>query len=202
MSENENLDALIERVLAKAHEEAETMTERAEKAAGRELGQAEEQARMRLDAAEAVAREAVRDRLRAVKADARQTERRELMNAREDAVQAVFTDALRGMAVVEDRVARRDLLVRLVGEGIRALATERVNVRLNAAEQALVRELGFPAEIDGALVAIDDLTVEVSGGPIVTDAEGRIVFENTFEARLDRVRDALRRKVARMLGLC
>ena len=40
MSENGNLDALIERVLAKARGEATAMTERAERAAERELSQA------------------------------------------------------------------------------------------------------------------------------------------------------------------
>ncbi len=201
MSENENLDALIERVLAKAREEAEAMTERAEKASAREIRQAEEQAEKRLAAAEAVVREAAAQRKHSVLAEVQQEERRKLMNMREDAVETVFAAALKELGAIGDEKARRELLIKLVGEGIQALGTDAVRVRLNATEQALVRGAELPKEIDSVSITIDDETIENCGGPVVSDMAGRIVFENTFEARLGRMRDELRGQVARIVGL-
>jgi len=201
MSENDNLDALIDRVLAKAREEAEAMTERAEKASAREIRQAEEQAEKRLAAAEAVVREAAAQRKHTVLAEVQQEERRTLMNRREDAVKSVFEAAVQDLAVVNDQPARRELLVTLVGEGIRTLGTDAVRVRFNAGEQALARGSEFPKEIDGVPITIDDETIDNCGGPVVSDMSGRVVFENTFEARLGRMRDVLRAQVAKILEL-
>ncbi|MBT3295473.1 MAG: hypothetical protein HN919_01585 [Verrucomicrobia bacterium] len=202
MTDNDNLDALIERVLAKARDEAEAMTERAERAAAREVSQAEEQAAKRLAAAEAVVREAALERRRAVQAEVQQEERRAVMNARETAVEAVFASALEQLASSDDAAARRDLLVRLVGQGIEAVGSDSVRVRLNAADQAVARAAEFPKVIGEVPLTIDDEAVAVSGGPVVSDAAGRVVFENTFEARLGRSHERLRRRVAEMLGLC
>jgi vacuolar-type H+-ATPase subunit E/Vma4 len=60
----------------------------------------------------------------------------------------------------------------------------------------------FPKEIGGVPLTIDDATIAVSGGPVISDADGRVVFENTFEARLERAREGLRRRAAEMLDLC
>ena len=201
MSENENLEALIERVLAKARAEAETMTERAEKAAERERGQAEEQARKRVEAAEAVVREAAQERRYSREAEVQQAERRSLMNEREEAVDAIFAAALQDLSVMADPAQRRELLVGLICEGIAVVGGDTVRVCLNAAEQALAEDPAFPKEIEGVAVAIDELPMACSGGPVVSDVAGRIVFENTFEARLERARERLRRQVARSLQL-
>ncbi len=201
MSENENLDALIERVLCRARDKAEAMTERAQKASAREIRQAEEQAAKRLASAEAAVREAAAQRKHSVLAEVQQEERRTLMNVREDAVEAVFAAALQDLATINDESARLKLLASLVGEGITALGAEAVRVRLNAAEQALARGAEFPKDIDGVSITIDDETIDTSGGPVVSDMAGRIVFENTFEARLGRNRDEWRGQVARIVGL-
>jgi vacuolar-type H+-ATPase subunit E/Vma4 len=201
MTDNSNLDALIERVIAKAREEAEAMTERAEKAAAREIRQAEEQAAKRLAAAEAAVRDAAEQRKHSVLAEVQQEERRTLMNMREDAVETVFTAALEELGMIDDEKARCELLVALVGEGVRALGVDAVRVRLNASELALARGNEFPKEIDGVSVTFDDETIENRGGPVVSDMDGRVVFENTFEARLGRMRGELRGQVARILGL-
>ena len=77
-----------------------------------------------------------------------------------------------------------------------------MRVRLNAADQTVARSAGFPKEIGGVPLTIDDETIQVSGGPVVSDAAGRVVFENTFEARLERARAGLRRQIAERLDLC
>jgi len=201
MSEKENLKALIERVLAKASAEAGAATERAQKGSEREIGQAEAQARKRLAAAEAVLREAAQERRYSRQADVQQAERRALMNEREAAVAAVFGAALEALSVIGDATQRRDLLVELIGQGIAVVGSPSVRVRLNAAELALAQDPVFPQEINGAALTLDPEPLQCSGGPIVSDEAGRIVFENTFEARLERARESLRRQVAHDLQL-
>ena len=142
------------------------------------------------------------ERQYAVQADVQQEERRALMNRREAAVESVFAAALEQLATSNDPTARCQLLVKLVGEGIHALGADSVRVRLNAADQAVARTPDFPAEIEGVPVTVIDEAIEVSGGPVVSDMADRVVYENTFEARLGRAREALRRTVASMLELC
>ncbi|NQU38958.1 MAG: hypothetical protein HQ523_03310 [Lentisphaerae bacterium] len=201
MSSTDNLDALIERILSKGRKEADTLTERAQKAAEREVGQVEEQARKRAEAAEAAWREAMQERRHSREAEVRQAERRSLMNEREQAVNVVFEEALQKLSVVTDPAPRRELLVGLIRQGIRVVGGEAVCVCLNAAELALTRDPTFPKEIDGVTVSIKEEPIDCAGGPVVTDPDGRIVFENTFEARLGRARESLRRQVAHSLQL-
>ncbi len=188
MSTSGNLDALVERVLSRAREEATSVVDRANKAAERQVHEAEAQCVARQKAAQVAADEASQQRLHSRRAGMQQEQRRAVMNAREAAVNEVFADALQTLSKIDDVQARCDLLVVFVGEGARALCVSVVSVRLNAAEQDLARTPEFPQELDGVRVTIEDETIETSGGPVVTDETGRIVFENTFEARLDRSR--------------
>lgn len=201
MSENGNLDALIERVLTKARDEAAALTARAEKALERAVRQAEQQTRQRLTAAASAVREAAVQRKHSILAETQQEERRRLMNIREEAVEAVFDAALDALADPRDKPARCALLVKLVGEGVRALGVDAVRVQLNDAERALVCQGEWPGEIEGAAVTIDNESIASRGGPVVSDASGRVVYENTFEARLARKRDELRGQVAHILEL-
>ncbi|MBN1673382.1 MAG: hypothetical protein JXR37_20220 [Kiritimatiellae bacterium] len=199
MSTSGNLEDLVARVLGRARKEAATLVERAGKAAERQVHQVQEQSRSRLEAAEAALRETAERRKHAALARARQEFRRAIMNAREAAVAEVFAAALQAIEQIDDAGAKRELLIELVTGGVRALRVPAVVVWLNAAEQALARSPEFPREIDGVRLVIGEEPIRTCGGPVVTDHTGRVAFENTFEARLERARDRLRTLVAGML---
>lgn len=201
MDTSGNLDALVERVLQRARQEAAAIVDRGKKAAEREMARAEEQRDSRKHAAENALREAAERRERSARAEAGQEKRRAVMNARQAAVEAVFDEALRALKESAGLAERLQLLRELVREGIRAVAAPSVGVRLNAAERALACSPTFPKEIDGVSITLDGDPIETVGGPVVTDDSGRLIFENTFEARLDRMREPLRRLVAETLRL-
>ncbi len=48
-------------------------------------------------------------------------------------------------------------------------------------------------------LALDDKSIETIGGVVLTTAGGSVKFDNTFEARLERTRSALRKEVAGLL---
>lgn len=199
MDTSGNLDALVERVLDRAREEATAIVERGGKAAERETQRAEQERDDRRQAAEAALREIAERRTSSARAEAEQDKRRAEMKAREAAVESVFTEAVQALQHVHGPAERRELLQKLVREGIRAVNAPAVRVRLNKAERELALDPGFPKDIDGVSVALEEDTLDSAGGPVVTDASGRVVYENTFEARLERMRESLRRLVAETL---
>jgi V/A-type H+-transporting ATPase subunit E len=201
MSSGGDLDALVERVLSRAREEAASLVDRARKAADRQVQNAQEHCEAQRRSAQDAADEADGQRLHSVRAGLRQEQRRSEMNACEDAVNEVFADALRALSVIDDAVGRRQGLVALVREAAGALGVTAVRIRLNPAEQSLARTPEFLREFGAVQVTVEDETIETSGGPVVTDESGRMVFENTYEARLDRARDRLRSRVATWLQL-
>jgi len=201
METSGNLDGLVERVLAQAREEAAALVERSAKAAERETQRAEQERDRRRAAVESALREAAERRTQAARAEAEHEKRRAAMNAREAAVVSVFEEALHSLREIGAPEERRRLLEALVREGIRALGASPVRVRLNAAERELALDSRFPKELDGVPIALDEDATDAVGGPVVTDESGRVVFENTFEARLDRMRETLRRLVANTLRL-
>jgi len=196
-----NLDALVKRVLDRARDEATAIVERGKKAAERETQRAEEERAARKQASEAALHEAAERRIYSARAEAEQDKRRAMMNAREEAVEAVFAEALQTLQQIDAPAERRALLQKLVREGIRAVGAPAVRIRVNKTERDLARDPTFPGEIDGVSITLDEQALDASGGPVVTDDSGRVVYENTFEARLERMREPLRRLVARTLHL-
>jgi len=201
METSGNLDGLVKRILEQAREEAAAVAERSAKAVDREVQRARQVSSGRKEAMESALRDASKRRIYSRRAEAEQERRRAAMNAREEAVESVFVEALRELKEIGDPSERRNLLEALIREGIRAVDGRSVRVRLNPTERKLLLGSDFPEEIDGVTVTIDEDCIDAAGGPIVSDDSGRVVFENTFEARLARMRESLRRLVVETLEL-
>lgn len=201
MSTSGNLNALVERVLDHAEKEGALLVDRAKKAAERDVEHAEKECRERKTAAESSLSEAVERRKHMAEAEMRQEAQRALMNAREEAIDEVFAEAIRQLRAREGSGVSMDLLMGLIKEGVAAIGGSSVRIRLNAVDRKALETAGLPGEIDGVKLLLDKDPIDVSGGPVVTDEAGRIIFENTFEARLARMREELRRQVADTLGL-
>jgi V/A-type H+-transporting ATPase subunit E len=191
---------LIGRVLSGARAEAEAAVERARAVASRETESARLEAGARRRAAEAsVAAEAEAGRQAAL-ARLALGERRAVMERQERAVETVLDSAIERLRRIGDPAARLGLLARLVEEAVRELGARSARVTLNDAERRLAIAAGFPAAVAGAAVAIGEAAAGgTAGGPVVTDESGRVRFDNTFEARLERFRPTLRARIAQRL---
>ena len=199
MQSSGNLDVLIERAKKKA--EAEAIVTRARQAAERDLQRARAEWQARREAAEARVAQALEARRRAALAEIAIQERRAIMAHQEWAVNEVFAAALARLRVVDDPQGRRALLLQLVEEAVTILGVLSVRMRLNEADRNLAVAPGFPDTIGGARVVLDEEILTVAGGPVISDVSGRLVYDNSFEARQARQREGLRAAVAALLGL-
>jgi len=194
------IDDLIKRVIDKAREEAASMVNVAQRAAERELQRAKQASEARLAGVRAAAEEAMGSRRRSAAAEMRLQERRAAMDTREEAVRQVFSEALAALRAAPPSRERREALMEFVREGASELGGRIVYVRMNPADRADAAKNGFPREINGVEIRLEDETLDCAGGVTVTDETRRITVDNTFEARLDRRRGSLRELVAESLG--
>jgi len=195
-----SVELLCRKIEEDARREVESIISRAEKSA------AELRARYSSDAGKV--RDEILERARA-KADAvrRRTlsgvnleTKRMSLQAREEIIGEVLSmvmDKLEGLRK-EDRY--RDILKGLLLEAFEALGERETVAIFDEADRDLVDE-GFISEVRSHLNELygDDVSLEVSrefhrsgGGLILRSKDGRVSFDNTFDARLRRMRDSLR----------
>ncbi|MCD6334979.1 MAG: hypothetical protein DRP97_03430 [Candidatus Latescibacterota bacterium] len=195
-----NFDALSEATVRKAQQEAEQILERAKRVAERDLEKARDQAE-RIKKART---EQTKARLALEK---KQTHSRIRLEARkkrmtwiEERIEAIFREALLRLAALPRDEAYQKILKRSVLEGIALLNKERVRVVLNEKDRPLF-DRKFRNALSGdsrhpvALILSEEIH-HASGGAIVRSEDGRVAFDNTFEARLARMKDGLRGEVA------
>jgi vacuolar-type H+-ATPase subunit E/Vma4 len=126
--------------------------------------------------------------------------RRLLLNARERAVVRVFDEIMSGLGFMREDPGRyRDSLTRLAVEAVRAVGGEGIVLRLSERDRGLADEGFMQAVSDGAGMAagagslrLEFDTADTGGGCVATSADGRVVFDNTFPRRLERMRSELR----------
>jgi len=85
----------------------------------------------------------------------------------------------------------------LIQEGLDVIgprATVRCAAKDRKAIASAIKKLGSKAKI-----SLDEKPIETIGGVVLTTPDGSVRFDNTFEARLERMRPNLRRDVAAVL---
>jgi vacuolar-type H+-ATPase subunit E/Vma4 len=83
--------------------------------------------------------------------------------------------------------ARRDALARLAAEGIARLPAGPVVIVVTADDAALL-DAGWRARIGrGDPASFEIVSRAIGGGCIVQSADGRAVFDNTYDARIERL---------------
>jgi len=85
----------------------------------------------------------------------------------------------------------------LIQEGVDVIglrATVRCASKDRRAVAAAIKKLGSKAKI-----SFDEKPIETMGGVVLTTPDGSVKFDNTFEARLERMRPSLRKEVAAIL---
>ena len=195
-----NFDALSEATVRKAQQEAEQILERAQRVSERDLKKARDQAERSKNARTEQTKTRLALEKKKIRSRIRLEARKERLMWKEERVEAVFQEALSRLAVMPRDEAYREILKRSVSEGIAVLNKERVRVVLNEKDRSLFdrRFCHTLSEDSGRPVALI-LSEEIhraSGGAIVRTEDDRVAFDNTFEARLARMKDGLRGEVA------
>jgi vacuolar-type H+-ATPase subunit E/Vma4 len=127
--------------------------------------------------------------------------KRVLLRAREQAISRVFETIREALIKVhEDTPRYRKALVGLAVEAVRAIEDAQVTVVLGKDDEALT-ESDLVQEINGRLASegLDGVSVEISidpavsgGGCLARSKDSRVIFDNTFARRLERLKPSLR----------
>lgn len=196
-------DALINEILSDARKKAERTVRRAEQESRSIIQKAQEEADEQLAAAAAAAQvRAERERtivLATVDVEAQRLE----LAARERIIQHAF-------ATAQGRIASRRgfdcnaTLVQLIADAARAIGGDSFIVSVARADQhaggiaglqkAVSQRLGRDVRLQYAPAA-----APITGGAIVHSSDGRRMVDNSFDGRMARMHDDVRRQIARIL---
>jgi len=198
-----NFDALSEEAIAKAQREAEQILQRAQRVSERDLEKAREQAERiksaRLEQIKARLALEKKQTLSRIQLDAR----KKRMTWKEEWVRAIFQKALSRLASMPRDEAYKEILKASISEGIAILNKDSVRIVLNEKDRPLFDRKFHKALSNGLdrpiTLTLSQETHEASGGAIVQSEDGSVSFDNTFEARLERMKDALRGEVAEVI---
>ena len=200
MQTSGNIEDLAARIIEKAKTEAEEIVERAEKVAVRDVSRVREELRLKQTAAEAELEEKLAAGREAISAENAIRERRRVMERQERSIEESFRLALDELSGSGDTGERAALLKQLTKEALDALKLESGLVQLNKADRRLADSIGLVNAFSGVKLELDDAVLETAGGVLVSDKAGRIFYDNTFEARLERMRPKLRAELAEVFG--
>ena len=145
-----------------------------------------------LETGEKQAEAAKRQIVGAAELDARNAQLRSL----ERAVNEAFELATRRISS-ESGPAQEKALISLIQEGLDVMgprAKVQCATKDRRAVSSAIRKFGSKAKL-----SLDEAGVDTMGGVVLTTPDGSVRFDNTFEARLERMRPTLRKEVAAIL---
>jgi len=115
----------------------------------------------------------------------------------DDSVQNVFAKALEKIKKIKRDDKYSKLINTLLEEATETLGTKNVTVYTNSADKKIVNSL--LSKFPGKKLASE--TIECLGGIEIKSKDGSMSFNNTIDARLDRMKPLIRKEIARKFGL-
>lgn len=190
---------LSDEILKDAATKAERIRKRAEREAKKLVTAAVQEAEADREKVLAAASRRAERAARGILATIEQEARRGLLAAREAELDKLFQAALRRLA---DRKGYDypAAVAGLAAEAIRVMGAESVVLELAEADQAMATP-EWLAEVRRRVggdvsLAVAERPAPIDGGVVVRSADGRLLYDNSFAARLRRLRPELRRELA------
>ncbi|MCH7968227.1 MAG: V-type ATP synthase subunit E [Thaumarchaeota archaeon] len=115
----------------------------------------------------------------------------------DDSVQNVFSKAIEKIKTIERDDNYSKLINTLLEEATETLGTKDVIVYTNSADKDIVNSL--LSKFSGAELVSE--TIECLGGIEIKSKDGSMSFNNTIDARLDRMKPLIRKEIATKFGL-
>ena len=190
---------LADEILADADGKAERARQRGERDARQIVARARQQALEAADQVLATARERGERIAASILATVEAEAQRDLLAAREGEFDRLF-DAARQRLADKGSYDYPAVLAALAAQAIGAMAADEVIIELCEQDRALAtaawldevrRRVGRPVTID-----VSANHAPIAGGLIVRSADGRLLYDNSFAARLERLKPELRRELA------
>ncbi|MCV0399495.1 MAG: V-type ATP synthase subunit E [Nitrosarchaeum sp.] len=117
--------------------------------------------------------------------------------ALEKAVENVFTKALEQIANAQRNGDYANLIKSLLEKSTNILGTTQVIVYTNSKDKDLVKST--LSQFSGAELSAE--TIDCLGGVIVKSKDGAMTFDNTIDARIERLKPLIRKEIASKFGV-
>ena len=204
MSEHE--DKLRKEILEDADRKVKRTLKRAERDAKKLVDQTRENHAKRRKTRLREAEQTAGEKERAILASIEQEKKTRWLQRQERMMDEVFENALQQLRNLDDE-KRRNIVANLFAEAQKAVGTAGATVQLKSEDQKLFDNAGDLVDAaagdgDTAPARKIDLQVndDIGGGVIVASDDKRRIYDNTYRARLRRLRHRLRAASARILA--
>jgi V/A-type H+-transporting ATPase subunit E len=117
--------------------------------------------------------------------------------ALEEAVERVFSSALEQIANAERSGDYSNFVKTLIDEAIQILGTSEVTIFTNTKDKDVVQST--VSQFSGAELSSE--TIECLGGIKVKSKDGAMTFDNTIDARIERLKPLIRKEIAAKFGV-
>ncbi len=192
---------LSDEILKDAATKADRTRKRAERDAKKLLDAAAREAEAAREKVLDVARRRAERAARSILATVEQEARRDLLAAREAELDSLFEAARQRLAAL--RQAQGDypaVAAALAAQAIQAMGADRVILELAEADRSMATE-AWLADVRRRVgrdvaITVSERPAATDGGVVVRSADGRLLYDNSFAARLRRLWPALRRELA------
>ena len=115
----------------------------------------------------------------------------------EEAVERVFSSALEQIANADRSGDYSNLVKTLINEAIQILGTSEVTIFTNTKDKDVVQST--VSQFSGAELSSE--TIECLGGVKVKSKDGTMTFDNTIDARIERLKPLIRKEIAAKFGV-
>ncbi|ABX13588.1 V-type ATP synthase subunit E [Nitrosopumilus maritimus] len=123
--------------------------------------------------------------------------RNKQLMALEDAVDKVFSKALEQIANADRSGDYSNLIKTMITEATQILGTSEITVTTNAKDKDVVQST--LSQFPGSELSSD--TIDCLGGVVVKSKDGAMTFDNTIDARIERLKPLIRKEIASKFGV-
>ncbi len=185
---SEPFEKLQNRILSDARVKTEDIIRDAEEKAAKMVEGARDKARKEADALLAKARLDAEALRRSILSTKIRTNRLRLLEEKNRIVRSIVSAAEEKLSAIAQSPSFMDTLKMMVGEAVEAIGTYQAVVRVGF-EGAKGKDLNTVGSSlpRGAKLIIEDNPIDELGGVVATDANGKVAYNNSFRARMDRM---------------
>lgn len=114
----------------------------------------------------------------------------------EESVEKVFTKAIEKLNLLVRNEDYTKLVTQLLDESVKALGTSDVVVECNSKDKSVIQSI--LSKFSGATLSSN--TINCIGGIIVKSKDGSMSFDNTIDAKIERLKPLIRKDIAVRFG--
>lgn len=118
----------------------------------------------------------------------------------EEAVNRIFEESLKRLENLSSKKGYERSLKKFLEEGVEAIGGEEFIVSANSADLGMLKRFSPEVEkSEGVKIKLSSKALGCRGGVQVMNIDGSVIYDNTVEARLERLKPLLRKQISDLL---